>query len=75
MADKERTTEAAKTINDSIEAGKKRWETMRKNFLSLYNVDLVDPSNFDLILDTTCLSSGEVFNRVSTFIDEQTSSV
>ena len=75
LADKERTTEAAKTISDSMETGKKRWETMRKNFLSLYKVDLDNPSNFDLMVDTTCLSSAEVFERVSTFIDEQTTSL
>ena len=48
---------------------------MREKILSLYKVDLEDSSNFDLMLDTTCLSSGEVFKRVSTFIDEQTTSV
>ena len=74
LADKGRTSEAATTITDSKEASKKRWETMRNNFLSLYKVDLDDPSNFDLKLDTTYLSSAEVFDRVSTFIDEQTKS-
>ena len=75
LADKERTTEAAKTISDSMETGKKRWETMRKNFLSLYKIDIDDHSNFDLVLDTSSLSSAEVFGRVSKFIDDQTSNI
>ena len=47
----------------------------RKNFLNLYNVDIHDPSNFDLLLDTTNLSSKEVFGKVSTFIDIRISGI
>ncbi|MCH2390839.1 MAG: hypothetical protein MK234_09180, partial [Nitrospinales bacterium] len=61
------------TINDSIDSSQKRRDTMRRNFLSLYKVDIDDRSNFDLLLDTSSLSSAEVFERVSNFIDEQTS--
>jgi cytidylate kinase len=48
---------------------------MRRNFLSLYKVDIDDRSNFDLLLDTSSLSSAEVFESVSTFIDEQASNI
>ena len=44
---------------------------MKKNFYKLYKVDINDPSNFDLLLDTTRLSSSEVFNQVTTFIDKK----
>ena len=68
-------TEEAKTIRESIDTSQKRRDTMRRNFLSLYKVDIDDRSNFDLLLDTSSLSSAEVFERVSTFIDEQTSNI
>ena len=44
---------------------------MHENFMSLYQVDIDDHSNFDLVLDTTSLSSDEVFERASAFIDLQ----
>ena len=44
---------------------------MRKNFMNLYQVDIDEYSNFDFVLDTTALSSEEVFERVSSFIDLQ----
>ena len=46
-------------------------DTMKKNFYKLYKVDINDPSNFDLLLDTTILSSKEVFEKVLAFIDEK----
>ena len=44
---------------------------MHKNFMSLYQVDIDDHSNFDLVLDTSNLTSAEVFELVSAFIDLQ----
>ena len=75
LEDTGRTTEDATTINDSIDSSKKRRDTMRRNFLSLYKVDIDDRSNFDLLLDTSSLSSADVFERVSTFIDDQASNI
>ena len=75
LEDTERTTEEAKTIRESIDTSQKRRDTMRRNFLSLYKVDIYDRSNFDLLLDTSSLSSTEVFERASTFIEEQTSNI
>ncbi len=71
LKDVTRTNESAKNIRDSIFASKKRMDTMQKNFYKLYKIDINDPSNFDLLLDTTKLSSSEVFKRVSSFIDEK----
>ena len=73
LVDKARTTEAATTISDSMIASQTRRETMRRNFLSLYKVDIDDYSNFDLQIDTTNLSASEVFDRVTDFIDEKIS--
>jgi len=75
LKDPVRSNEDAKTVFESIQAGQVRIDTMRKNFLNLYEVDIDDPSNFDLILDTTNLSSEEVFEKVSNFIDLRVSGV
>ena len=64
-----RTSENATNIIDSMAASKKRRDTMQKNYLSLYQVDINDRLNFDLVLDTTTLSSEEAFELVSTFIN------
>ena len=71
MEDIERTTEDATNISDSMAASQKRRDTMQKNFMNLYQVDINDHSNFDLVLDTTILSSVEAFERVSAFIDSR----
>ena len=71
LNDSDRTAEEPKNIRSSMAASKKRRETMRKNFMNLYQVDIDEYSNFDFVLDTTALSSEEVFERVSSFIDLQ----
>ena len=71
LNDSDRTAEEPKNIRSSMDASKKRRETMRKNFMNLYQVDIDEYSNFDFVLDTTALSSEEVFERVSSFIDLQ----
>ena len=73
LDDAKRTTEDAKTFSESLEAGRKRREAMRKSYLSLYQVDIDDNSNFDFVLDTSRLSSAEVFEKVSSFIDQRNS--
>ena len=71
LDDSGRTTETATNIKDSIDSSQKRRETMHKNFMNLYQVDIYDHSNFDLVLDTSSLTSVEVFELVSDFIDLQ----
>ena len=71
LDDSGRTTETATNITDSIDSSQKRRRTMHKNFLNLYQIDIDDHSNFDLVVDTTSLSSAEVFEQVSAFIDLQ----
>ena len=73
LDDIERTTEDATNISDSMANSQKRRDTMQKNFMSLYQVDINDHSNFDLVLDTTSLSSVEAFERVSIFINSRNS--
>ena len=71
LDDIERTTEDATNISDSMAASQKRRDTMQQNFKILYQVDINDHSNFDLVLDTTTLSSVEAFELVSTFINSR----
>ena len=71
LTDDNRINESARNIVDSIYASKKRMDTMKKNFFKLYKIDINDSSNFDLLLDTTNLSSEEVFNKVLKYIDEK----
>ena len=71
LDDSGRTTETATNIKDSIDSSQKRRDAMHKNFMSLYQVDIDDHSNFDLVLDTSNLTSAEVFELVSAFIDLQ----
>ena len=73
LEDKKRTTEDAKTFSESIESSVKRREVMRKNYYNLYKVDIDDPENFDLVLDTTSLSFEEVFKAVTSFIEQRIS--
>ena len=70
LEDKKRTTEDARTFNESIESSVKRREVMRKNYQNLYQVDIDDISNFDFVLDTTSLSYEEVFEKVVSYIEQ-----
>tara|TARA_Y100001970_G_C14087144_1_gene777949 strand:+ start:607 stop:1158 length:552 start_codon:yes stop_codon:yes gene_type:complete len=71
LKDDHRYNESASNIKDSIVSSRKRMDTMTKNFLKLYKVNIKDPSNFDLLIDTTKLSPFEVFKKISSFIDKK----
>ncbi len=73
LEDKRRTTEDAKTFGESIKSSVKRREVMRENYQNLYQVDIDDPNNFELVLDTTSLSHKEVFEKVISFIEQNIS--
>tara|TARA_B100000579_G_C22324907_1_gene617778 strand:- start:66 stop:620 length:555 start_codon:yes stop_codon:yes gene_type:complete len=75
LKDDHRFNESADNIRDSIISSRKRMETMKKNFYKLYKVNINDPSNFDLLIDTTRLSPFEVFKKVSSFIDKKISEI
>ena len=73
LEDKKRTTEDARTFNESIESSVKRREVMRKNYQNLYQVDIDDINNFDFVLDTTNLSYEDVFEKVVSYIEQRIS--
>ena len=65
-----RETEEAGTLSEAIEASRKRRKTMRRNFLKLYQVDIDDLEQFDLVLDTGPLTPEGVFEKVTRSQDE-----
>ena len=64
-----RQTEDATTVEEAIETSRQRRATMRRNFMELYQVDIDDFKQFDLVLDTTQLTSEEVFGKLIQVID------
>ena len=64
-----RQTEDATTVEEAVITSRKRRETMRTNFLELYQVDIDDFEQFDLVLDTTEMSPEEVFEKLTKAID------
>ena len=66
-----RTTEAARDLTQAMQANEEREDTMRRNFLKLYQVDIHDNQHFDLVVDTTPLSMEQVQEKVCAFIDQQ----
>lgn len=68
-----RQTEAARDLQAALEANLQRIATMRKNFKTLYGVDMHDEANFDFVLETTHLPTEEVIQQVSDYILAKTS--
>jgi cytidylate kinase len=68
-----RATESAKNIEESILTNRQRYRTMRQNFQRLYGVDIADPANFDLIIDTSQLTPEGILYQIDTHLLEQDS--
>ncbi len=66
-----RDSEEAATLEDAIRAVRKRRQTMRDNFMRLYQVDIDDFSQFDFFLNTTRLSIQQVFVELVNEIDRR----
>ena len=64
-----RQTEDATTVEEAVETCRRRRSTLRKNFMELYQVDIDDFKQFDLVLDTTELSPEEVYEKLIKAID------
>ena len=68
-----RATESAKSIEESILTNRQRYLTMRQNFQRLYGVDIADPANFDLIIDTSQLTPEGILHQIDTHLLEKDS--
>lgn len=62
--DKLRNAEKYLSYEEAFNAIKLRFVKSRKRFIELYGVDICDPSNYDLYLDTTNMSIIDVKNVI-----------
>jgi len=51
-------------IEKTMEAIKKRDESEKQRFLSLYNADITNPNNYDLVINTTNLTPEQVVEKI-----------
>ncbi|MGK5094936.1 (d)CMP kinase [Deltaproteobacteria bacterium TL4] len=64
-----RTTEDSKSVEDTLKANKKRSQTMSRNFKKLYNVDIYNKNNYDVLVDTTYFTPDQVVEELIQKID------
>ncbi len=58
------------SIEEIIEANRRRKKTDNKRYKEYYGVYIWDESNYDLVVDTTSLSKDEVFEKIRDFIEK-----
>jgi len=61
-----------KTVEEVEKMIKKRVEDSRTRYKKWYDTDILDMSNYDLIIDTTKLNREEVVDKILEFIRQQT---
>jgi CMP/dCMP kinase len=73
--DKARSIEEGKldSLEDIVESLKKRKTEDQEIYGKYYGVDIHDPKNYDLVLDTTGLGVQEVFGKVMEFVESKKS--
>ena len=59
------------TAEDIIASNRKRKEKDDKRYKELYNVDIWDQGNYDIVLDTTDLNIGEVHQKILELIKQK----
>ena len=65
FADSQRINEKKyDTLEEAIENTRKRNESEKNRYMSLYNIDVTNLDNYDLALDTSALTIDEVLDRV-----------
>ena len=57
-----------KNVKEVEKEIKKRLKTDKKRYKKYYNIDVFNPNNFDLAIDTSDLSREEVFNIAYNYI-------
>lgn len=62
--DNERKGERYKSFEECKQALRNRRDSERARFLKTYNVDLTDPSNFNMVIDTSHTVASEVAREV-----------
>ena len=59
-----RTTDQFFSPEEALEVTKKRNEDDQNRYLSLYNIDLWDPTQYNLTIDTSSLTPEEVVEKI-----------
>lgn len=59
-----RESEKYASVEQAASRIRSRIEVVRERLRSLYGIDVYDPQNFDLVIDTSALSPQEVVDRV-----------
>ncbi|MFA6072673.1 MAG: cytidylate kinase family protein [Candidatus Woesearchaeota archaeon] len=73
---KQRITEGLETNHDKIiNSLEQRHATEVKQYVELYNVDIDDESNFDIVIDTSNISPEEICKNILTIIKNKQSSL
>lgn len=67
----QRAEERMASVEDGMRHLKARQESERTRYLRLYGVDHTDPSQYDLVLDSTRLTQEETLSRVLDFLKER----
>ena len=66
-----RESEKLHNIEESVNKSIERRKVMKKNFLKLYKVNIEDPNNFDIVIDTTFLKKEDVFEKIKNLIQRK----
>lgn len=74
--DRSMTSERGKSENyssrsDAKDHISKRRELEVSRFRSLYNVDIEEEKNYDLVIDTSCITAEEVIEKISSVIRDR----
>ena len=68
VADNRRQGEGYTDMAEALDMIAARKNSERERFLKTYNVDTEDDSNYDLVIDTSSLSTWDVFEEIMTVI-------
>lgn len=62
-----REKEKFKTLSEAVDSIKAREESDSKRYKKYYNINIAEPKNFDLVIDTTKIPADAVVDRIIAF--------
>ena len=66
-----REKEKFKTLSEAVESIKAREESDSKRYKKYYSINISEPKNFDLIIDTTKIPADEVVDKIIAFVKKK----
>jgi len=70
IMEKKSAIQPYKTLEKAMEKIKQGWESDYRRYKKLYDIDYLNPDNFDIHLDTTNLTPNEVANKIIEAMDK-----